>query len=81
MLHLNKVVYASILCSSLTACASNINRDDFDNDCDYSRAYLEEMQESARVYYALGSTTVAEVAVVENRVKKAKKGVEEACGG
>ena len=65
---------------TISGCATNTNRDDFDNDCDHARAYYEEMQQSVRTYYALGSTGVAEIAVAERKVKKAKEQVEIACG-
>jgi len=74
-----KLLPLTILIFSFTACATNTKRSDFDNDCDYARAHYEEMQESARVYYALGKTTVVEMAAVERRVKKAKDAVAEAC--
>ena len=64
----------------VSGCATNTNREDIDNDCDHARAFYEEMQESARLYYALGTTSVAEIAVAERRVKKAKEAVGVACG-
>lgn len=64
----------------LSSCTGNTSRSDFDNDCDYARAEYEEMQQSVRTYYALGTTGVAEIAVAERRVKRAKDAVQKACG-
>jgi hypothetical protein len=66
-----------VLC---VGCATNTKRSDFDNECEYAKAKYQETQESARLYYALGTTSVAEIAVAERRVKKAKNAVESACG-
>jgi len=63
----------------LTSCATNTVRSDFDNDCDYARAHYEEMQTSVRTYYALGTTSVAEIAIAERRLKRAKNEYEAAC--
>jgi hypothetical protein len=38
------------------------------------------MQESVRTYYALGTTGVAEIAIAERRLKRAKEAMDTACG-
>ena len=48
-----------VLC---VGCATNTKRSDFDNECEYAKAKYQETQESARLYYALGTTSVAEIA-------------------
>jgi hypothetical protein len=62
----------------LTSCATT-DRSGFDNDCDYAKARYEEMQTSVRTYYALGTTSVAEIAIAERRLKRAKNEYEAAC--
>lgn len=62
-----------------TGCATT-DRSGYENDCDYAKARYEEMQTSVRTYYALGSTNVAEIAIAERRLKKAKEEYEAACG-
>lgn len=68
---------AAVLSNS---CASNTSRADYESECDYAMARYKEMQESVRLYYALGTTSVAEIAVAERRLKKAEREAEKACG-
>lgn len=74
------VLTTASIAVSFSGCASNTSRLDFENDCEYAKAYHAEMQESVRLYYALGQTSVAEIAIAERRLKKAKEGYEAACG-
>jgi len=70
-----------ILMAVLSAgCATNTSRADHESECDYAMARYQEMQESVRLYYALGTTSVAEIAVAERRLKKAEREAEKACG-
>jgi hypothetical protein len=61
-------------------CASTSKFDHIEDDCERAKAYYEEMAESVRLYYALGSTNVAEIAVAERRLKGARDEVLKACG-
>jgi hypothetical protein len=70
-------VFMAIL---LSGCATKTVRSDYDNDCDYARAYHQEMQTSVRTYYALGTTSVAEIAIAERRLKRAAEEMKKACG-
>jgi hypothetical protein len=75
------ISFAVILIAALSAsCASNTSRADYESECDFAMARYKEMQESVRLYYALGTTSVAEIAVAERRLKKAEKEAEKACG-
>lgn len=56
----------------LLSCCATTSRTDFDDDCDCAKARYEEMQKSVRTYHGLGTTSVAEIAVVERHLKKAK---------
>ena len=70
----------ALVAALLSGCASNTSRSDYESECDFAKARYQEMQESVRLYYALGTSSVAEIAVAERRLKKAKKEAEAACG-
>lgn len=74
------IVFAMAFLSILLMGCATTDRSGFKNDCDYAKARYEEMQKSVRTYYALGTTSVAEIAVAERRLKKAKEEYEAACG-
>jgi hypothetical protein len=74
------ILLVVVLMAALSAgCATNTSRADHESECDYAMAKYREMQESVRLYYALGTTSVAEIAIAERRLKKAKKEAEAAC--
>lgn len=79
---LNREFYTALaiifFCILFTGCATT-DRSAYDNDCDYARAHYEEMQTSVRTYYVLGTTSVAEIAIAERRLKRAKDQYESAC--
>ena len=74
------VVLLVVVVASLAGCASTSKFDHIKDDCERAKAYYEDMAESVRLYYALGSTNVAEIAVAERRLKGARDEVLEACG-
>lgn len=82
MLRIVRVLAASLLFAvlGLAGCASKSKYAHIEDDCERAKAYHADMLESVRVYYMLGSTSVAEVAVAERRLKKAREEVVEACG-
>jgi outer membrane biogenesis lipoprotein LolB len=71
-------IWALALLMMLTACATT-NRADYESDCEHAKAHHQEMQESVRTYYALGTTGVAEIAIAERRLKRAKEAMDIAC--
>jgi hypothetical protein len=72
-------IWTLVLLMILNACATT-NRAEYESDCEHAKAYHQEMQDSVRTYYALGTTSVAEIAVAERRLKRAKEAMDSACG-
>jgi hypothetical protein len=74
------IVLMVLVAYCFVGCASKSKFEHIEDDCERAKAYEAEMLESVRLYYALGSTNVAEIAVAERRLRKAREEVIEACG-
>lgn len=74
------VVLLVIIVAVIAGCASTSKYDHIEDDCARANAYYADMAESVRLYYALGSTNVAEIAIAERRLKRARDEVIAACG-
>lgn len=71
----SNLILAAIL---LSGCA-NTDRSDRQTDCAKARARYVKMKKSLGAYYATGTTSSAQIAIAEQRLRKAKKGYESAC--
>jgi hypothetical protein len=74
-----KLITLFIMVTLIAGCATKAKKGDFENECERAKAHYEEMQESARLYYALGKTSLVELAVIERRIKKAKNDMIATC--
>ena len=72
----SKLILAAIL---LSGCVTT-ERSDRQNDCAKARARYAKMRQSVSAYYATGTTSSAQIAIAERRLRKAKKDYESACG-
>ena len=63
----------------LSGCVTK-DRSAHQNDCAKARARYAKMKQSVSAYYAAGTTSSAQIAIAERRLRKAKKDYQSACG-